>query len=203
MKRFMKFASGVIGAIAMVTAAMPATAGTWLITGTRQNVNPLNPPGTGRCAPATTVNIAPGMVSSTGTSNFGAFTSTQSHCIAGPPPNPLFNGIFTYDFGGGNTLSGTYIGLTSLSATPGVFDAQEFLTIGSGTGKFLGASGFINTVGSLTRTGGYGYYSGTLSGSVTAPQLPEPGTWGMMIGGLGAAGGLLRLRRRELLHARA
>jgi len=180
---------------AILATAAPASAGTYIVTGSRQNANPLNPPGTGRCAPGNTVNIAPGALSSTGVmSVFGAFTSTQSHCIAGPPPNPLTDGIFSYDFGGGNILSGIYTGLTSLSGTPGVFTAQEFLTVTGGTGTFLGATGYINTLGTLSFANGVGTYSGDLSGQLTV-AVPEPASWGMMIGGFALAGAAVRRRQ--------
>ena len=60
---------------------------------------PLAPLGVGRCGPGrSTVSIQPGPGSSTGTSNFGDFTSTQSHCITPPVPAPFDSGEFTYNF---------------------------------------------------------------------------------------------------------
>jgi hypothetical protein len=41
----------------------------------------------------------------------GSFTSTESHCLNSATGN-LSNGLFTFDFGGGNTFFGTYVGTT-------------------------------------------------------------------------------------------
>ena len=99
--------------VAAGTLAPPQVAAQTIeLDGTRQNVNPLSPPGSGRCAPAyfNTVEIAPGALSSTGTSNIGPFASTQSHCITSPPPTSVVDGEFTYTFRAGDTITGTYSG---------------------------------------------------------------------------------------------
>ncbi len=185
-----------------LAVAAPATAGTVALTGTRANLNPLLPPGSGRCAPMyfNTVVIAPGNLSSTGASNLGSFTSTQSHCLLSAPPTAIVDGIFTYDFGAGNTLFGTYTGNVAASGTPGLFNTVENLVIGGGTGRFLEAAGTITTAGQLmfVMQGGMmlGNYSGTVNGTLTAAGIPEPAAWAMMIAGFGAIGG--RARRRRL-----
>jgi hypothetical protein len=45
----------------------------------------------------------------------GSFTSTESHCQNNATGN-IFDGLFTFDFGGGNTFFGTYVG--TLVGTP-------------------------------------------------------------------------------------
>lgn len=71
------------------------------------------------------------------TSNLGAFSYTGSHCIAGFPPGPYTDGLFTWDFGDG-TLAGTYTGLLSTSPTPGQFLVSENILFTGGTGRFDG-----------------------------------------------------------------
>jgi hypothetical protein len=189
------------GAAALLTAA-PALAGTVTFTGTRANVNTLNPPGTGRCAPLNTVNIAPGALSSTGMSNLGAFASTQSHCIAGPP-NPMnpvrqvTDGEFTYAFAQGDSFFGTYTGQVTLAN--GVVTGVENLIVTGGTGRFLNATGAVTAIGALSfgmvNGATVGIFQGTVNGMLDAPGIPEPTTWGMMIAGFGLAGAAARRRQ--------
>lgn len=185
------------------TAAAPATAAVVTITGTRANLNPILPPGSGRCAPTyfNTVVIAPDALSSTGTSNLGDFASTQSHCLVSAPPTALVDGIFSYDFGLGDTLFGTYTGMASASGTPGLFNTVENLIVTGGTGRFDGATGFIDNMGQLrfVMQGGQllGDYSGTLQGTLNLAPVPEPQAWAMMIAGVGVAGGVARRRRQR------
>jgi hypothetical protein len=187
-----------MGASAGLTAA-PALADIVTITGARQNVNPLNPLGVGRCGPGrSTVDIQPGPGSSTGTSNFGDFTSTQSHCLTPPLPASFDSGLFTYNFADGDSLFGTYSGSVNLGPSPGVFAAIENLIVTGGTGDLLGATGVITTMGSLQFINGAGVYSGTLSGQIDAPGIPEPASWALMIAGFGLAGAGLRRRRAAL-----
>ena len=187
----------VLGASALLTAA-PASATVFAISGARQNVNPLNPLGVGACGPGrSTVNIQPGPGSSTGTSNFGDFTSTQSHCITPPLPAAFDSGLFTYNFADGDSLFGTYTGAVSLSGTPGLFNTVENLVVTGGTGLFLDAAGFITTTGQLQFLNGSGVYSGTLAGRFETPGVPEPASWALMLGGFGLMGAGLRTRRRQ------
>lgn len=176
--------------IAALFASTSAFAQTLPFTGTRENVNPLNPPG-GRCVPPffNTVNITPGAVSSTGTSNISTFTSLQSHCISSAPPTPLSDGRFTYTFEGGDTIFGTYTGNVVNSATPGTFTATENLTITGGTGRFVGATGTIDSNGTLVFANGFGTFQGTLSGGITATTATASGTFATAVGSPSAATG--------------
>lgn len=171
-------------------------------TGTRQNVSPVVGAPGGRCAPQVTVVIAPGALSSTGTSNLGNFSLNESHCIAGFPPNPFTLGLFEWTFDDGATLFGTYTGVAGLSGTPGVFALVEDAVIGGGTGRFLGATGALHQTGTLR----LGMVDGVrvsigesaITGSINAPGIPEPGTWALMLAGFGGVGVALRTRRRLL-----
>ena len=176
-------------AAALLTSTS-AFAQTLPFTGTRENVNPLNPPG-GRCVPPffNTVHITPGAVSSTGTSNISTFSSLQSHCISSALPTPLSDGLFTYTFEGGDTIFGTYTGNVVNSATPGTFTATENLIITGGTGRFVGATGTIDSSGSLVFANGFGTFQGTLTGGITATTANASGTFATAVGGPSAATG--------------
>lgn len=204
----MTFRTAAALALAGIAAtAAPAGAATIAITGTRANLNPLLPPGSGRCAPTyfNTVVIAPGNLSSTGSSNLGDFTSTQSHCLISAPPTAIVDGLFTYDFGLGDTLFGTYTGNVSASGTPGLFDTIENLIVTGGTGRFLDATGAISTAGQLRfvmQDGRMlGQYAGTVNGTLDIAGVPEPASWAVMIAGFGAVGGAVRRRRLSFATA--
>lgn len=187
-----------------------AQAATIEFSGTQSYVNILNPPGTGRCAPAfaATVDIEPGRLSSSGTSNLGNFASTQSHCIVSAPPTSIEDGIFSFAFEAGDLLTGTYTGEITESATPDLFDfdlVEEFLVTG-GTGRFLNATGTLTVTGSFIRDfnpQGPGFvtdFNGSFRGLLDLQAIPEPATWATMIFGLGLVGQVIR-RRRTILAA--
>jgi hypothetical protein len=182
--------------------ASAAEAATLSISGTRFNVTP-GGSFEGRCAPAITVSFAPGAHIASGTSNLGAFTYVASHCIASPPPGDYFDGEFTWTLPGG-TLSGTHFGTLGATDMPGQFSVLEWLTFTGGTGKFAGASGHATYEGLLE----FGFFfgapgstaDGSFTGTLTAPGVPEPATWGMLIAGFGLVGVLAR-RRNEAATA--
>jgi trimeric autotransporter adhesin len=177
-------------ALAILWSADPILAQTLLFAGTRENVNPLTPPG-GRCVPPyfNTVTIAPGALSSTGTSNISNFASTQSHCIVSAPPTQIAEGVFEYRFEAGDTIIGTYTGEVSGTGTPGTFNSVENLTITGGTGRFVNATGTITADGVLHLSSGYGNYSGTLEGSITATETTASGQFATAYGSPSAATG--------------
>lgn len=193
-----------VSAAALALAATSANATVFAFSGTRANVNLLNPPGTGRCAPLNTVNIAPGQLSSTGTSNFGDFASTQSHCIPGAPSietpvQPVTDGEFTYAFVEGDAFFGTYSGTATLA--DGVITGVENLIVTGGIGRFLGATGTVLAQGTLRFApnpegpGFVGIFDGTVDGLLNLPTVPEPASWALMITGFGLVGAAARRRR--------
>lgn len=185
-----------------LASALPAEAATRAFNATFANNNPPAAIG-GRC-PALTVTI--GNASpffATGTSNFGAFTGSQSHCLdAGPPipPGsadvPYYAGLFTYSFASGDTLRGTYTGLLSNSGAAGIVDnVQNFLVTG-GTGLFADATGSFTGIGQLRFVAGPPSASLRISdGVIETGAVPEPATWGMLIVGFGAVGAIQRKGR--------
>lgn len=113
-------------ALATALAAIPAAAQKLPVEGTRQNTNPLNPTGAGRCAPIhlNTANIQPGPDTSTGQiDNPGIPSSTQSDCITSAPPSPVTDGRFIDTFRGSDTISGVLNANLTRAATAGVFNA--------------------------------------------------------------------------------
>lgn len=178
----------------ILVGTMPANAATVAFSGKYQNSNPPASP-TGRCAPAArTVSIGPADAS--GTSVLGNFTPTTSHCIPHMPPSAYTDGLFSFDFGAGNLLKGTYSGTLSASADPTVFNNVQNFTVTGGTGSFLNASGSFTGTGTVTfAAGALPFAQETLSGTLNVPGIPEPGAWAMMIGGFALAGGACRTRR--------
>ncbi|MDQ3753943.1 MAG: PEP-CTERM sorting domain-containing protein [Acidobacteriota bacterium] len=134
---------------------------------------------------------------STGTSNFGNFTSIQSHCITPPVPAPFDNGLFTWTFASGDTLTGTYFGALTASGTPGVFNDTENYTITGGTGLFAGATGNILGIGTVTFSpNSFPLSNVSLNGTVTT--VPEPTT--MILLGTGLAAMVAKVRKRRKTH---
>ena len=191
--------SRMIGCAAALLVAVPASAVTQGFSGTFQNANQPAAMG-GRCA-LLTVNIGngPPPLFATGTSNFGAFTGTQSHCLDGPPPiapgavdRPYYDGRFTYSFASGGTLFGTYSGLLTNAGTTGMINNVQNFTITGGTGQFTGATGGFTGIGEIRFGTGLPVATLTFGGEVGG--VPEPATWGMLIVGMGAVGSVMRRR---------
>jgi hypothetical protein len=154
----------------------------------------------GRCAPAArTVTFGPAVASASGSSNIGSFAPRGSHCINPPLPTGYTDGLFSFDFGAGDLLTGTYAGTLSTTTDPQAFaNIQDYLVTG-GTGRFTGATGGFRGLGTVTFAPGVLPTSvQTLSGAISVAAIPEPASWAMMIVGFGAIGASLRRRSRSL-----
>lgn len=180
----------------LLLAATPAAAASISLTGSYAHQNP--PAAlSGRCAPAArTVTFGPGIAPASGTSNLGDFVPSGSHCIVPPLPTSYSGGLFSFDFGGGDTLFGSYSGALSATDDPTTFaNLQDYIVTG-GTGRFLGATGSFRGEGSVTFAAGrLPASTQTLAGTISAPAIPEPATWAMLVGGFGLLGSVLRRQR--------
>jgi hypothetical protein len=180
-----------IAAALLATAApLSANAAPVIFTGQFSNDTPTPMPDPSCAAGQVLVNFNPGNSTAAGTSNFGAFGPSQTHCIA---PGSPYTGIFTFTFGLGDTLFGTTAGFMTPTAIIGVANSFNTYTVTGGTGQFAGATGVINGVGLLDRRPARPLNSLDLTGTLNLP-VPEPATWAMMMVGFGLMGAALRRR---------
>ncbi len=163
--------------------------------GSLDSVNvPPPAPDIGRCgaAPPNLLVTLPG----TGTSNVGSFTATDSHCV-NVATGEVFDGLFAWDFGGGNTFFGTFLGTNAPLPTPGMLAFSETFTLTGGTGLFTGASGSLIATGTVAfNPNGTSNAHADFNGTITT--VPEPAT--MILLGTGLAGIAAKVRKRR--HAK-
>ncbi len=182
-------------AVLALAAASPAAAGTFAFTGTTMNDTPPPIVGSPLCAPGDLrVAFSPANSTAAGTSNFGAFGPSLAHCLT-PPPTVYSGGVFDFAFAAGDSLLGTYSGFFTPTATPGFLNNTVNFVVTGGTGRFLGASGAFQAIGTLDRTVPRPLSQNTFSGTLNLPAVPEPATWAMMILGFGLTGAAVRRRR--------
>lgn len=173
-----------------VALPVPAVAAPVVFSGTATNQSlPAAPDAT--CAPLP-LRVAFGPAGTSGQSNFGAFTYTQSHCTAGPG-GPYGGGVFQFLFAS-DMFSGSYSGSISPGATPGLLNNSITFVIQQGTGRFFGASGTINGTGTLDVRLPMPVAALTLNGAIESP-VPEPEIWALMVVGFGLVGGAMRRHR--------
>lgn len=183
----------VLATILLATA--PASAALIEFTGQTINEGPGPAPG-GRCElPSLTFTMGPAAGPVTGTSNLGDFTPELSHCIILPPPAAFTDGLFDYEFGDGDVLSGTYVGSATLTATAGLLSVDQLFTITGGSGRFAGASGGLIGEGTIEFRPGLNPL-GIVNFSGTINIVPEPAAFGLL--GIGAGAIVFRRSRKKL-----
>ena len=183
---------------AAVLVSLPAWAADVSFFGTLSRSNPPPGPG-GRCAPALTIiNDNVGSNSSTGLSNLGAFLNTASACLIPPLPTTTYDGVWLFDFAGGDSLYGTGSSEVGLTATPGVFSIHGYFAVTGGSGSMLNATGAFEEFGTLDRRGAMALADGEFRGMLNLPAVPEPSNWALLLGGLVAVGAAARRRSDRL-----
>lgn len=191
----------ILAALALA-AACPAAAATFAFTGTQMNDTPPRVPSSLCGAGQVLVSFSPQTAISTGSSNFGNFAASQRHCLT-PPPGVYTGGVFDYAFEAGDMFFGTYSGFFQPGDVAGVLNNNIELIVQGGTGRFLGATGVINGIGTLDTRVPRTVSTLTVNGTLNLPAVPEPATWATMILGFGLVGAVMRRRPRASHEAGA
>lgn len=176
----------VVAALIACLLPLATPASTISFTGTATNTNGPPQPDPG-CAPL--LRIAFGPAGTAGSSNFGDFTYSQTHCTTGGP-GPYSGGVFSYFFGAGDGFTGSYSGVAAPSGTAGLLNNTIELIVTGGTGRFAGGTGSITGTGTVDFRQGAPRQSLSLSGVLHLPaaSVPEPATWALMLAGIAFAG---------------
>lgn len=128
-----------------------------------------------------------------GSSNLGAFQHNDDHCV-NVATGSVFDGLFNWDFGNGDTLFGTFLGTVQLPPVNGIAESLQTYTITGGTGSFLNSTGSLLASGTISfNPDGTGNSQFDFRGTITT--VPEPATWWLL--GIGVAG-IMLLRRRHM-----
>ena len=175
----------------------PAGATAFSISGSFSQQNPPSA-ASGRCAPAArTVTYGPTIASVSGTSNLGGFLPSGSHCID-PASGAYFDGLFSFDFGLGDVLAGTYSGALTPTANPQQYENLQAFSVTGGSGRFAEASGGFTGTGTVTfAPGALPSSFETIAGTINVASVPEPSTWLSMLLGFAAVGHSWRRSRRS------
>ena len=185
-------------ALLLLSVTAPSQAAVLGFTGHFSNDTPTPLPSPSCAAGQVLVEFDPGNSTAHGTSNFGDFGPSQTHCIT---PGTPYSGTFNFAFDAGDVLFGTTAGWMTPTATLGVFNSFVTYTATGGTGRFLGVSGIIHGVGLLDRRPARPLNSLDLTGSLNLPAVPEPTSWALTITGFAFVGGALRRRDRRVQYA--
>ena len=149
---------------------------------------------------ATTINLVP--IAGTLTGVFGnanpSRSGTDLYNFSVPTSGDLYGFVGSV---------GLKITLTNLDFTSVTLDGIAFDKISSGIfelqtiAQSIGAGSHTLSIG-YANAQRFSSYGGILSFTSIAGGVPEPATWGLMILGFGAIGGVMRYKRREQAKVR-
>jgi|SRR6185312_227615 len=192
MRSFKKLATLSIALSFASTFLTYSRADTIPFSGTRHEEQPAAPLG-GECGATIPTLIAnPSLGIEIGSSNLGAFAADEVACLHTPFPAEITDGVFTFNFVDGDTLTGLFDGYATRVTTAAgrlLTIHQSYLVTG-GTGLFAGVTGGFEELGTGVSTGTFAVTDYTFSGELTGPLLtstPEPQTLALVGSGLLAA----------------
>ena len=153
--------------------------------------------------PTLIVNSSVGVAS--GTSNLGAITADENACFIPPFPVSIADGVFTFTFDDGDTLTGRFSGIATRVNIPTgghlLTINQDYIVTG-GTDSFTDATGDISETGTGMSTGIYAINNYTFEGAITAPDLKatqEPTTLALF--STGFAGVMVKFGRARKVRS--
>ncbi len=127
-------------------------------------------------------------------SDSGVYALTALHYEIEGFTHDVSNSSIWYFFDGEYDRVVIYGNVNDRTVSAHTIDFDFAFAVGAGTDQ---VSTIYSTPTAFVIPAGY-----TILEEVSAPPIPEPASWAMMIAGLGLAGGLLRRRRMELRFAR-
>lgn len=178
-------AAVVLGMTSLLSSTA-ASAAPIAYTASQTSTSPPSAPG-GRCPDGTNLAaIGDNVGTASGTSTFGPYEPTTSHCISGPVDGvrTISDGLFTWLYEKGS-LFGTYVGLVYPTETLGVFNPVQDYTITGGTGLFAGATGSVTSNGLISfGPGGVSTLNLEFTGQIDIPAPPAAALFGLAALGL-------------------
>ena len=125
----------------------------------------------------------------------GAFSDTWNFTLPAGLTSATISSIMTVNTNNVNFTSVTLNGTAFQIDSTGSFESRHIFD----QANLVGPQSLVIT-GTLNNGTGTGAYGGVVSFS---PAIPEPATWGLIILGVGLAGGALRVSRRRTQLTRA